>query len=250
MEVDELIDALEEEGARFASAVDSGGLESTVPSCPGWRTRELVAHLGGVHRWAAAQVRQAVPEMVGGGSETELLAQAPEDAELLGWFGHGHRDLVDVLREAPADLECWTFLEAPSPLSFWARRQAHETAIHRADAELAVDVAPAFAPRFACDGIDEILLGFATRRRLRGEAVAVLGLEATDSERAWRIHIGKEGVTVRSGSGPADCVLSGSSSDLYLFAWNRLAGDASTLSVTGDTSAVELWRETVRIRWT
>jgi len=39
------------------------------------------------------------------------------------------------LASAPPDLDCLTFLAAPSPLAMWARRQAHETAIHRVDAE-------------------------------------------------------------------------------------------------------------------
>ena len=39
------------------------------------------------------------------------------------------------LRSAPADLDCFTFLPAESARHFWARRQAHETAIHRVDAE-------------------------------------------------------------------------------------------------------------------
>lgn len=44
-----------------------------------------------------------------------------------------------VHRWAAGYVDCWTFLDAPSPLAFWARRQAHETAIHRADAQLAAD---------------------------------------------------------------------------------------------------------------
>ncbi|MER6443505.1 hypothetical protein ABT275_45720 [Streptomyces sp. NPDC001185] len=36
-------------------------------------------------------------------------------------------------------MTCWTFNPArvPSPLAFWTRRQAHETAVHRYDAEAA-----------------------------------------------------------------------------------------------------------------
>lgn len=250
MQVDELLDSLDCEGAAFIEAVRVGGLDEEIPTCPGWRARHLVAHLGAVHRWAAAQVNGSATEMVGGASEAEMLAQAPPENELLDWFSAGHRALVESLRRAPVDLQCWTFLDAPSPRAFWVRRQAHETAVHRADAELAVGSLPRFAPDFACDGIEEVLFGFSRRRRPSSESVAVLGLEATDCECAWRIHMGKEGVSARPGSGPADCVLSGTASDLYLFAWNRLPGDAPSLAGTGDAAAVELWRETVRIRWT
>src|SRR5262249_60086760 len=68
----------------------------------------------------------------------------------------------------------WTFLEAPSPVAFWARRQAHETAIHRVDADQAAAGAgkagggAPFTPRFAADGIDELIMGFVGRNAKRG----------------------------------------------------------------------------------
>ena len=65
----------------------------------------------------------------------------------------------------------------PSPLAFWARRQAHETAVHRYDAQSAAPGGPpapagAFDPAFAADGVDELIMGFAARRRYRRPATA------------------------------------------------------------------------------
>lgn len=58
--------------------------------------------------------------------------------------------LVASLRAAADDLAVFTFLPSPTPRYFWARRQAHETAIDRADAQAAAggDVT-AFNPDFA-----------------------------------------------------------------------------------------------------
>src|SRR5262249_53658636 len=153
-------------------------------------------------------------------------------AELPGWFREGHAALVQALSVAGPDLNCWAFLAAPSPLAFWARRQAHETAIHRVDAgqaavtpgdaavtpgdaavtpgdaavtpgdaasapgdaasargdagrapgdaasapgDAASTAGPAapgtgtpFDPAFAADGVDELLMGFLTRKIRRG----------------------------------------------------------------------------------
>jgi uncharacterized protein (TIGR03083 family) len=50
----------------------------------------------------------------------------------------------------------WAFGEM-RPASFWARRMAHETAVHRADAEIAVGRTPDLAPELAADAIDERL---------------------------------------------------------------------------------------------
>src|SRR4029450_13488361 len=67
--------------------------------------------------------------------EASFFADPPGDDALVGWFRAGHATLVDALSAADPALDCWTFLPAPSPLGFWARRQAHETAIHRVDAQ-------------------------------------------------------------------------------------------------------------------
>ena len=114
-----------------------------------------------MHRWAARfvveELDRPVPDRPG---EAELLRGGPADDELLSWFSAGHAGLVSALRAADPGLSCWTFLEAPSPLAFWARRQAHETAIHRVDAELAGGAPAPFPADFAADGVDELIMGF------------------------------------------------------------------------------------------
>jgi uncharacterized protein (TIGR03083 family) len=160
VEPDEHIAALDADGTRLAAAAELAGLDAPIPGCPLWKMRELLRHTGYVHRWAASYVTHGYEEEVDRYSEDELLRAGPGDAELLGWFREGHADLVRSLRSAGPGLSCWAFLDAPSPLAFWARRQAHETAIHRADAESAAgDVTP-FPAVFAADGIDELLVCF------------------------------------------------------------------------------------------
>lgn len=50
-----------------------------------------------------------------------------------------------VLLPAPEDLECFTFLPASTRL-MWTRRQAHESAIHRAGAEFTSGPITAYRP--------------------------------------------------------------------------------------------------------
>ncbi len=164
MNVDEHIDALAHEGELLVGASRSADLEAAVPSCPGWRLRDLLAHIGYVHRWAATYVSEGLTEMVDEPEETGILAAAPTGDALRDWVEEGHASLVRILSCAPPDLSCWTFLNAPSPLAMWARRQAHETAIHRTDAQLAAGQAvTAFDPAFAVDGIEELIFGFLSR---------------------------------------------------------------------------------------
>src|SRR5207302_5692344 len=133
---------------------------------------------GGVHRWATRHVVEAAAELVAVDDLLDLVGKWPADDDLVDWFVAGHGALVRALPDAPPDLQCFTFLPAPSALAFWARRQAHETAIHRVDAELAGGSVTPFDPAFAADGIDELLRGFVARPggRLRSSEPRVIGV--------------------------------------------------------------------------
>ncbi|MDX3548450.1 maleylpyruvate isomerase family mycothiol-dependent enzyme [Streptomyces europaeiscabiei] len=242
METAEYIRALDEEGRLLATAARKAGTDTAVPTCPEWRVRDLVRHTGAVHRWATAHLAE-------GRSTPHPFVSGPEldgDA-LLTWFEDGHRRLVDTLRSAPADMDCWTFLPAPSPLAFWARRQAHETAVHRADAESALGgELGEHSVDFAVDGIDELLLGFHARdrSRVRTGTPRVLQVRATDTGAVWTVRLSSEPPVAErveaSQARDPDCEIAGPAPRLYLSLWNRLPLPA----VVGDASLAELWRET------
>jgi uncharacterized protein (TIGR03083 family) len=254
MEVKALIDSLERDGQLLAAAAASSGANAAIPTCPGWKERDLVLHCGGVHRWATAFVAGAVANP-GDVSFESLIEPAPDDDHFVDWFREGHAALVGALRAAPADLECWTFLPAPSPRAFWARRQAHETAIHRVDAERAagrtVAQLSAFTPAFAADGVDELLTCFVPRRstKLRSEDLATLGVRCSDDAGAWVLSIGPDGVTTVAGdgAGAADCTLQGAAGDLYKALWNR--GGDERLQIEGDRSVLTMFGDAVQVRW-
>jgi uncharacterized protein (TIGR03083 family) len=240
MEIAELIDTLDHEGHLLADAAAKAGTDARVPTCPGWQVRELLSHTGRVHRWATRHVAEGLTEPVQLGDEPEL-----DGAELVAWYREGHRALVKAVTDADPALECFTFLPAPSPLAFWARRQAHETAVHRVDAEsaLGADHSP-FAPAFAADGIDELLTRFhgRERSRLRTDTPRILRLRATDTDDVWTVRLSEDVPrTTRGAEGDADCELTGPVGELYLVAWNRLP--YSALSGKGDLSLAQVWRE-------
>ncbi|MFE2546897.1 maleylpyruvate isomerase family mycothiol-dependent enzyme [Actinacidiphila glaucinigra] len=247
METAEFIEALRRDGTLLADAAEAAGLDNEVPSCPGWRVRELVRHQGAVHRWATRYVAE------GRRQPEPIEAEVPTDeAALLPWFREGHERLVAALDAAPDDLECWYFLKASSPRAFWARRQAHETAIHRVDAELALGRDPSpMDPGFAADGVDELLAGFhiRPRSRVRSETPRTLRVRTTDTDAErddWLARMSADPLVVeRAAPGAADCTVSGTAEDLYLTLWNR--GAYEKLQVTGDASVIDLWRRTAAI---
>jgi uncharacterized protein (TIGR03083 family) len=242
------LDRLRVEGPRLAGAAERAGLDAPVPTCPGWLVRDLLRHAGGVHRWAAAHVAGARPRPLPAEEVTPLFA-APDDDKLVAWYRDGHADLVATLAAADPATACWAFLPAPSPLAFWTRRQAHETAVHRADAESATGPVSAVPAGFARDGIDELLFGFLSRPRGRlvADPPRSLAVQATDVDAAWTVHIEPDRRRVVAAREPADLTVTGPASDLYLLLWNRR--DASGLAVDGDPAVLDLWRAAARVTW-
>lgn len=249
MLVDQFVETLRVDGERLAGAAERAGLDASVPTCPGWRVTDLVRHVGGVHRWAAAHVVQQRKKPFEPDDERVFFA-APDDDGLLDWFRDGHRALTVALGAADPGLDCWTFLPAGSPLEFWARRQAHETAIHRADAEAATGARPLWRPEFAANGVDEILNCFFQRRpeRLAADPPLSVSLRATDIEQSWTLRMEKDRLYVDAGHRPAGLNLTGTVSMLYLLLWNRAGTE--DLTVDGDPEIWESWRGRATITWT
>jgi uncharacterized protein (TIGR03083 family) len=246
VEIAEHIAALRNDGELMAKAIAAAGAQAPVPTCPEWTIRDLTLHQGEVHRWATTMVADKRAEPVG--DEIDYIGPLPDDAGLGEWFTEGHARLVDALEAADPSTEIWTFLTAPSGVAFWARRQCHETGIHRADAESATGSITPFPADVAADGIDELLSGFITRRggRLKSDTPRSLLVHADDTGDDWLVRI-SEHVDTERGPGTADCTVTGSASDLHLFVWNRRGPEA--LDVAGDESLLDLWRDSVTIRW-
>jgi uncharacterized protein (TIGR03083 family) len=260
VETAEHIAALRQHGQEMAAAADRAGLDAPVPPCTPWRVKDLLRHTGYIHRWAARHITERPAAVLDGPLEAEILSGGAADGELLAWFLDGHGALVETLVTADPALETATFMAAPTPLAFWARRQAHETAIHRTDAEAAAGNLPSFPADFAADGIDELIMGFGRRRKYQPEAgregtlqvLAGPGDGTGGSASSWLAGIGDGRIQPRRGDGsaePADCTVSGPASGLYLFLWNRADADSAGVTIAGDSAVLDVWRSGVRVRW-
>jgi uncharacterized protein (TIGR03083 family) len=249
MEVGQYVEAVRDSGDRLGRAAVAAGLGAAVPTCTDWQVRDLLGHVGGVHRWATSYVLTGREGPTTEEEDAEFFVQVPDD-ELVGWYREGHGRLVSALSSAEPAMSCWTFLPAPSPLAFWARRQAHETTIHGVDAEASAGLVSEFSSELAVDGLDELLNGFFARAggRLVADPPISLGVRPRESEIGWTVHIGPDGRTVSAGGSEADCVITGSAHDLYLFLWNR--GQAETaITVDGDARVLDHWRTHAVISW-
>ncbi|MFD1212524.1 maleylpyruvate isomerase family mycothiol-dependent enzyme [Arthrobacter sp. GCM10027362] len=249
-----------------AGGLDAGarqaGPEAPVPTCPGWTVRDLLVHEGMVHRWAATNVAGSAAAGMAADLTAGEAARLAEEAgyaavDLAGWIRDGAATLEGVLRAAPADVKATVFLkDAPAPREFWARRQAHETTIHAADALAAVlgrvplAAETGIGAAQAVDGVDELLCGFLPRgqTRLRTDRPMLVHIRAGGTASAWNVRLGPEPPrTERAGAGPAnaDAVITAAPAALYLGLWNR----GSELEVSGDAAVLELWRMLMRVSW-
>ncbi|MFG2307930.1 maleylpyruvate isomerase family mycothiol-dependent enzyme [Streptomyces sp. NPDC048566] len=247
MKIEHYVQTLDREGGLLLAAAEAAGTDAPVATCPGWLIGDLVRHTGAIHRWATAFVAERLPSYRPDAGLPDLDGDA-----LLSWFREGHAVLVETLAGAPRDLACWSFLPAPSGVAFWARRQAHETAVHRMDAVSALGGEPdPVSPEFAVDGIDELLQGFHARpqSRVRTEEPRVLRVAATDVPGAvWTVRLSADAPVSRrtdpaADAPAADCELSGPAPALYRALWNR----APFPNVAGDAALATLWQETSRI---
>ncbi|HTZ44647.1 MAG TPA: maleylpyruvate isomerase family mycothiol-dependent enzyme [Jatrophihabitans sp.] len=241
MNLDRYLHELRVNGEQLAQAAEFAGPDAPVPSCPGWTAGAAVGHLAKVHRWVCWIARGGAPE------DFQYRRPAPE--ELLDFFRAGLTELAAALARATDGQPMHTLWPARSPRLFWARRQAHETAIHRVDLQLAagygvLDV----EPDFAADGLDELVMGMLSSR-LTGAGLdrsyTVL-LEPLDVNAAWTLRLAPDGLLARrEPASNADLSVFGMASDLYRWAWNR-AGD-DEVSLRGELPLADWWRSTVRV---
>jgi uncharacterized protein (TIGR03083 family) len=222
-----------------------------IPTCPDWTLRQLVTHVGRAHRWAAEITRTRSEVFIPFREVPD--GKLPEDrAGQLAWLQAGAARIVDAVREAGSDL-VWSFT-GPAPAGFWIRRMAHETLVHRADAQLAAgaEPEPVIEAEVAADAIDEWLmlvtggfLGTVGEQATALPAGAGLHIHATDDglgdRGEWMIRHGAGGLTVEPGHGKGDAALTGPVASLLLVLMRRRPVSDPAVTVYGDSAVVDGW---------
>jgi uncharacterized protein (TIGR03083 family) len=241
--------------AELARIID-GDLERPVPTCPGWTFRQLATHVGRGHRWAAQIVatRATAPVSTRDVADGKLPA---DPAQHQAWL-NASADLVAEAVTAVGDEPVWTFT-GPRPARWWARRRAHEAAVHLADVQLAAGRGVDLAPGFAADGVDE-WLGLvvastaipAQARELSGDG-QTLHFHATDPGLddgtgqdgigEWLVTRTPSGVTVEAGHARSDVAVRGPAARLLLVLTRRIPADDPALEVLGDQALLTHWLE-------
>ncbi|MBF6352134.1 MULTISPECIES: maleylpyruvate isomerase family mycothiol-dependent enzyme [Nocardia] len=214
----------------FLASIPDADPAATVPSCGDWTVRELVEHLAFVHHWAAASARaqRATP-----------LEDGPFD--LADHYAACATELRGTLAEldpaATARVLAHPDPMGEGPVSFWHRRQVHETLVHGHDLRAAIAGKPALGlmravPEVWADAVDEVVTVFHPRQVGIGRMAPLsspLALVATDLDPAPGWVLGGSG-------GDIDEVplrVSGPAEGLALLLWGRIDPDEAGLIVDG-----------------
>lgn len=227
----------ERSAALRAAVADATDLDARVPSCPDWSLRDLVAHVGEVHRFWATAVREGSADRPP--TEDAVGDTAPR-GDLLDWSAASTTLLLTALRTAGPEQACWTWWGAsavPLTTGAVARHQVQEAAIHAYDAQQAVGRPEPVPTAVALDGVAAFL---AVSHGTAGQwphPPARVDLRAAEGSR-WSVELSPSDSAVAHGGEKAQSVaLHGTASDLLL-ALNRRE-PLDRLRVEGDRAAAE-----------
>lgn len=244
------LEALTAQSALLGEAVAGADLALQVPTCPDWTLRQLVEHVGRAHRW----VTEIITRRLTSAPDFDTLSVlAPDNAARLGtWLVDGAGELAEAIRSVGPQTLIWSWA-GEQGAGFWARRMTHETALHRADAELALGRGFALDADLAADAISEwlSLLGSpqAVKYRpelaeLRGEG-EILHLHSTDpglgEAGEWIVRRTPSGPVWEPGHTKGEVAVRGAVVDLLLVMMRRVAPGEAPITVLGDAGVLDHW---------
>jgi uncharacterized protein (TIGR03083 family) len=245
---DFLLAALRAEGSAFREAVADASPDAPVPSCPDWTVATLIGHLGDAYGFVLGHIGRSLtspPEQV-----QPQQSGPPAGTDPLSWWDERYQALVTTLDALDPDLPAWNWAPRAKTVAFWQRRMAHETTVHRWDAQFATINAEPIEPKLAADGVSEVLDTWLPAGRRRGgtDLIGVVGLHADDVDEEWLVRLRADGgVALLDNDTLLDdhehhqrAAARGSASDLMLALYGRIGFDV--LELTGDERLLDALR--------
>ncbi len=231
-------EALRSDGEAIAAA-GRQDIDATVPSCPGWTMHKLLAHVGRVYRSVGRHVAERATEMIA----ADEIPRPPEGDAIVEWFEEGHRFVQEALDGADPDEAVWSWA-GKNTMAFYFRRMAHETAVHRWDAEAAFGVPGPIDSDLGADGVSElfeVVLPFTVGNWDMALPDASLHLHRTDGDGEWLLVNEGGRIKMSLEHAKGDAAVRASGADLLLLSWERISLDRPGVETFGDADAARAW---------
>jgi uncharacterized protein (TIGR03083 family) len=237
-----------EQTRAFGDLISDADPSTPVPTCPGWTLDQLFRHVGRGDRWAAQIVREKRDEFLDFRS-VEGGKPPPDRDDAISWLHGGAQRLVDAVEQSGVETPVWTFL-GPRPANWWIRRRLHETAVHRADAAIALGSDFTLEADIAADGITEWLERVAIQAGSDGGPLPLedgdtIHLHATDpgllEPGEWTIRVADGTITWAHEHGKATVALRGGAIELLLALLRRVSVADTDIEMFGDHAVWQKW---------
>ena len=204
-----------------------------VAACPGWTNRDLAKHMGGVCAFMTAQLRAATPET----RVPSDAPSAPDEGDITPWFRERYEAVIATLRATAPEAPAWTWIPEKTA-GFFHRRLAHESAVHRWDAQQAAGTLTPLDSDLAADGVDEVIEVFLKYRAQGPYPAGSLHLHRMDGAGEWLLV--PDGATLRVTHEHArgDAAVRGAAQALLLYLWGR---GRTNLACHGDAALLDAW---------
>lgn len=244
-----LRNALLDETDLLADLYLSADPQTPIPTCPGWTLANLIAHVGGGNRWAAAIIADRATEFLEF-RQVPDIRRPREPGEADRWLRAGARAVIDNIDTVGSDCPVWTPFGPRHPAEWWVRRRMHEATAHRADALLALDRQVAIAPELGADGLSEFLGLVEEAPYLEAplDEDTSIQLRAVDTDDTWTISGSTDTITYSGTQMPTSVTVEGTAVDLFLLLLRRLPADNPRLEVSGDFPVLVNWLERIEFR--
>ncbi len=236
-DTDAYIAATESEGAAISAVAATADLDAPVPSCPRWSLQKLVGHLGWVYNWVSEHIEQRSATML----NRDDVPRPPAGDAVIDWYAGAHARVLDALRDIDPAEEIWGWAGINTG-AFWHKRLAHESLIHRWDAENAVGEPGPLDSDLAADGVDElvdVLLPFQVGLTKDPLPEGTLHLHRTDGDGEWLCQISEGRLVTERIHARGDVAVRGTGEQLDLVLWRRIQSD--DVEIFGDVDVLAAW---------
>ena len=208
-----------------------------VPSCPEWDTNDLAVHMGMVYLHQAFVVENGERP-----HNEEHLASVDGIDQPIELLAAGFEAIIAALDLAREERKTWSWHHSDFSVDFWFRRMAHETVIHRCDAQIARGLTCEIDESLALDGVDEVLdflplLGSWSGAPNVDFGIVSVAAQTSTGTKFWTLTFTSELAAVVQAHDvdpQARLVISGDAVAMDLYLWGRITSDDSRISLTGD----------------